>query len=163
MALDIAARPGPAAPPLLFRPLLPSDRPALAEHLLALLAADRAARWAGAVSDRFVREHCAALGIAGADTVATGVFGADGALLGEAIAARCGPDAVEIAVTVALAWRRRGLGSALVRAAWNAAREELGVRRALLVFDPEHLALAALARGLGATVDTLAGVAELEA
>ncbi len=135
-----------------LRRLMPSDRAGLVRHLQGLSGWDRVARWQGPMSDWAIEKEVAALDLsqASGSSLAVGAIGAGG-MLGAAIAVRTGPASVEIAVSVTAAWRRRGLGTALVWEAWEEAKRSLRIRNAVLHADTENIAMLRLLRRLGAT------------
>ena len=124
----------------------------LTAHLLSLDAADRSARFSGAVDDAGIRRYVAGIGAAGNVLV--------GALRGRrlvglahaAVYAVRGELAAEIGISVDAGARKRGLGRQLLRAALDAARR-LEVGRVHVVFASVNTAMAALARSLGARVE----------
>jgi RimJ/RimL family protein N-acetyltransferase len=141
-----------AGAPLLRR-MLPEDRGALAAHLLSLSPWDRVARWNGARSDAAIREECDALDLSpdSRRALTLGAVGPRG-VVGAAICIRLPGAAAELAVTIAEAWRCRGLGTALVRLAWSEAQAALGATRAILEVDAENIPMLRLRRRLAAEI-----------
>jgi ribosomal protein S18 acetylase RimI-like enzyme len=134
-----------------LRRLQPSDRGALVRHLQGLSGWDRVARWQAPRSDRAIEQEVAALDLGSTSTaaLAVGAIG-PGGIVGAAIAVRTGPAQSEIAVSVSAAWRRRGLGTALVWEAWEEAKRSLRCRQAVLFADSENVPMLRLLRRVSA-------------
>lgn len=136
-----------------LRRLGPGDGAALLAHLLALSEWDRVARWHGARGDAAIAEECAALELApGGRHLMLGGFTPDGALAGAALGVRLGAE-LEVAVTVAAAWRRRGLGTALVAALLRVAAQDRAARRAVFHLGPENVPMRRILLRLGGRID----------
>jgi hypothetical protein len=96
-----------------IRQLGANDLPAVERHLLALGPADRRARFLTYGPDKMIAAYVRR--IDPSSTVLVGAFDQSGRMVGLAEAHPAEPpDAVEIAVSIDLAFRRRGLGHGLV-------------------------------------------------
>lgn len=144
---------------LAIRRLGNADRGALADHLLALPAEDRQARFGAWLADAAVRAHCAGLALGG-DALGCGAF-AGARLVGAALAMPGPGGFAEIAVTVDAAWRRRRIAAMLVSEVCALAVRERGASRAVFLFSPANLPVIGLVRHLGGMPRRAEGMAEI--
>jgi ribosomal protein S18 acetylase RimI-like enzyme len=135
-----------------LRELGATDVPAIERHLLGLAPADRRARFLGDPGDAAVAVH--ARGLNPSAAILIGAFDANARLIGLAEVHPAGQHAVEVAVSIDLAFRRRGLGRSLVARALALAFAR-GARSAEFIFAPDNHALARLVRGLGCRTRSL--------
>ncbi len=140
---------------MLIRRLFPHELHRFAAHLKGLSADDRRFRFAHAtVSDASIDAYVA--GIAAGDVVLAGLVGDD---LAGAVHVALGASIAEIGVSVAAAYRGRGLGSDLFTRAVRWARNRGAVRLYTLCLG-DNLAMAALARRHGMDLQRESGTAE---
>ncbi len=146
-------------PWLLIRRLGQGDRAALAAHLIGLPKEDRRTRFGGNSGDEAIRRHCEALDLE--ETVCFAALDEAGDVIGAALGFTYGVGAghhhgfVEIAVSVAPEYRRRGLGADLVARVCGAVAMR-GADTAVFEFDPSNTAIRSLVRHLGGLVAPLA-------
>jgi ribosomal protein S18 acetylase RimI-like enzyme len=152
---DVASpRPFPS-PWLLVRRLGQDDRAALAAHLIGLPEEDRRTRFGGNLGDAAIRRHCDDLDLD--ETVCFAALDATGEVIGAALGFIYGVGAghhrpsVEIAVSVAPEYRRRGRGADLVARVCGAVAAS-GADAAVFEFDPSNIAIRSLVRHLGGRV-----------
>ncbi|QIT54357.1 GNAT family N-acetyltransferase [Aquisalimonas sp. 2447] len=147
-----------------IRRLWSGERTLWREHLLRLDAQARRDRFAGLVSDAFIRRYCDE-----ADPFTQELFGAfvDGELraVGEfALLDRDWPRRAELAFSVEGPWQNQGLGSTLFRRLLVHARN-LSVSRAFIISEPGNARMHRIARKHGMTLtldaDEIAGRLEL--
>lgn len=137
-----------------IRKLWVGDADRYRDHLLRLDTESRHSRFAGAVSDDFIRSY--ATGLFGADNVVHGFF-ADGILRGAAELRR-GPSVLtdvkseaEAAFTVEADWQSNGVGSALLERTLLAARNR-GVKRIKMACLRDNRRMQQLARKFAAEI-----------
>lgn len=133
-----------------------ADRGALAAHLLALSGEDRRLRFGGLSSDATLRDYVARI-----DFDRDGVFGvlADDLSLGGAVHVAVVDSAAEIGLSVLSPYRRRGIGTALLRRASDFARSHsIGILLARCL--AENAAMLHIARKSGMKIVTRRGAAE---
>ena len=124
------------------------------DHLLRLDAASRRNRFAGAVSDDFIRAYAA--GVFGPDNVVHGFF-ADGILRGAAELRRGGlflaaaRSEAEAAFSIETAWQSNGVGSALLERTLLAARNR-GIKRIKMACLRDNQRMQQLARKFAAEI-----------
>lgn len=136
----------------MYRPLGPNDAAAVVRHYLALCPRDRSLRFGVAQSDEAVIRYCAAIDWRRARLA--GYF-ARHRLRGliELSAPLCSDaHAREVAIIVAPAWRRRGVGRRLVRIAGEIARAE-ACERLLFCWDRGNAAFALFLASCGGAIE----------
>ncbi len=147
-----------------IRRLLWGERDLWREHLLRLGPQSRRNRFAGPVSDTFVRRYCD-----DASPLTRELYGAfvDGELraAGEfALFDRNWPRRAELAFSVEEPWQNQGLGSALFRRLLVHARNQ-SVRRVYIIAEPGNAPMHRIARkngmALSVDADEVAGRLEL--
>jgi ribosomal protein S18 acetylase RimI-like enzyme len=145
--LDVGAYAANGSAGLRLRPLGATDLAAVERHLLALAPADRRARFLGDPSDAVIAAH--ARGLDPSTPILIGAIDGSACLIGLAEAHLCDAQRiVEVAVSVDVAFRRRGVGRRLV-ARILALAFARGAESAEFVTAPDNHALACLVRGLG--------------
>jgi ribosomal protein S18 acetylase RimI-like enzyme len=153
------ALPLPLMPWLLIRRLGHDDRTALKEHFIGLPREDRRTRFGGNTSDEAIRRHCDDLNLD--ETVCFAAVDATGeiveAAFGFTYQAGVGHpfQLAEIALSVAPAHRRRGLGANLVARVCDTVATR-GAEAAVFEFDPSNAAIRGLIRHLGGRVTPFA-------
>ena len=135
------------------------DLPALERHLLELAPADRRARFLSTCADEMIAAYARRIDVSHA--ILVGAFDTVGRLVGVA-EAHSGDkvQAVEVAVSVDLAYRRQGLGCRLV-AHVLAAAFAAGAGLADFNFHPNNNAMVGLVLGLGGSIKTAQGYASI--
>jgi GNAT superfamily N-acetyltransferase len=140
------------APPYSLRPIGPGDRTALARFYASLSPESREARFHGAAPS--IGGDAAAF-FCGSDHVhregiVAEAIGSDGRLeiVGHLLLEPAGCGMVEMAIAVAEAWQRRGIGRAMLLAAIDWARHH-GVERLTASMRVTNLAVIGLVRSLG--------------
>jgi pimeloyl-ACP methyl ester carboxylesterase len=141
-----------AAQAVRLRPLGAGDLPDIEDHLLALDPIDRCRRFGSAMGDFAVAAYAR-----GIDPARAVLFGAvdepSGRILGLAEAQPgTAPGQVEVAVSVHVEHRCRGLGRSLTRAAVAAAFAR-GAEVAEFLFAADNRAITAIVRALGARIE----------
>ncbi|SEP09871.1 GNAT family N-acetyltransferase [Aquisalimonas asiatica] len=134
-----------------IRRLWASEHEDWCEHLLRLGPQDRRDRFAGVVSDAFIRSYCARV-----DPFSLTLFGAfvDGELraVGEfAMLSHDAPRRAELAFSVESGWQNRGLGTALFRRLVMHARNR-AVSRVYIVSEPGNRRMHRIARKFDMTL-----------
>jgi RimJ/RimL family protein N-acetyltransferase len=128
-------------------PLEATDLAAVERHLLALAPADRRARFLGDPSDAVIAAHARRLDPSGA--IIIGAIDSSARVIGLAEAYPTDTQrTVEVAVSVDVAFRRRGVGRCLVARVLALAFAR-GAESAEFVSAPDNHALARLVQGLG--------------
>jgi GNAT superfamily N-acetyltransferase len=144
---------------LLMRRLRTADLTKIEEHLLDLCRVDRATRFLGALSDEMISSYARHLDPSAA--IMVGVLAPSGRLLGFAEAEPSeATGTVEIAVTVAHDFRRKGLGRALVAQVVELSFIE-GARIAEFNFWPSNKAIVCLISSLGGRFGPFIGQASI--
>jgi hypothetical protein len=144
---------------LTLRRLRSEDRAQIEQHLLDLCRTDRAMRFLGAQNDEVVSSYAKYLNPSA--SIMVGALAPSGRLLGFAEAQPTeARGKVEIAVTVTHAWRRRGLGRALVARAIVLSFVD-GAHVAEFNFCPSNKAIICLVASLGGRFGPLSGTASI--
>ena len=150
---------GPGDEELALRGLRADDLAMIEEHLLDLCRTDRAMRFLGAQNDEAVSSYARHLDPSA--SIMVGAIAPSGRLLGFAEAQPTeARGKVEIAVTVAHAWRRRGLGRALVARVIVLSFAD-GAHIAEFNFCPSNKAIVCLVASLGGRFGPLLGTASI--
>jgi RimJ/RimL family protein N-acetyltransferase len=132
------------------------DRSAFAAHLLALSSEDRRLRFGRAMSDAALRSYVARIDF---DRDAVFGFVADEPSLGGAAHLAIVDGVAELGMSVLAAYRRRGVGSALLQRASDFARDHF-VRTLFLRCLTENAAMMHIARKSGMKIVTGGGAAD---
>jgi GNAT superfamily N-acetyltransferase len=144
------------SPEPLIRRLHRHDAPAIKAHLLALNTEDRGLRFFRASTDAQIRDYVARIDWGSSLLVGAiqsdRIVGIAEALFGRPTTHRASNDHAEIAVSIDLPLRRKGLGRHLVRQALAYA-EMLGARQTSLTFLRENRPIQRIIRALGGSVD----------
>ena len=138
------------------RRLHAADRGALAAHLLALSREDRRLRFGGPSSDDTLRDYVGRI-----DFDRDAVFGflADDLSLGGAAHVAVVDGVAELGLSVLAAYRRRGIGTALLQRASDFARNH-SIRTLLARCLAENAAMLHIARRSGMRIVSRRGAAE---
>ncbi|MDQ2805084.1 MAG: GNAT family N-acetyltransferase [Pseudomonadota bacterium] len=155
---DAGVVPWHPSPSRLIRCLGQGDSAALTAHLISLPPQDRRTRFGGNSGDEAIRRHCDDLNLE--ETICFAAFDEAGEVIGAALGFTCGKDGhhgrfVEVAVSVAPEYRRRGLGADLVSRVCGTVAAR-GAHAAVFEFDPSNAAIRGLVRHLGGRVAPLA-------
>ncbi|HUL93436.1 MAG TPA: GNAT family N-acetyltransferase [Burkholderiales bacterium] len=132
------------------------DRGALAVHLLALSREDRRLRFGGHLSDDTVRDYVARIDF---DRDAVFGFPADDPSLGGAAHLAIVDGVAELGLSVLAAYRRRGIGTALLQRASDFARSQ-SIRTLHARCLAENAAMMHIVRKSGMQIVTRRGAAE---
>jgi RimJ/RimL family protein N-acetyltransferase len=133
-----------------------ADRGALAAHLLALSREDRRLRFGGPSSDDTLRNYVGRIDF---DRDAVFGFAADDRSLGGAAHVAVVDGVAELGLSVLAAYRRRGIGTALLLRASDFARSQ-SVRTVLARCLAENAAMMHIARKSGMKIVIRRGTAE---
>jgi RimJ/RimL family protein N-acetyltransferase len=137
---------------VLIRQVRGTDAPLLADGFARLGAASRQMRFLGVKKDLSAAELRYFTDVDHHDHEALGALdraGGHGVGIARYIRDTGDPQAAEIAVTIVDDWQGRGLGTELLAALSDRARQE-GIRRFTALADPGNVAVAALLRNAGA-------------
>ena len=150
---------------VLIRQVRGTDAPLLADGFARLSAASRQMRFLGVKKDLSAAELRYFTDVDHHDHEALGALdraGGHGVGIARYIRDADDPQAAEIAVTIVDDWQGRGLGTELLAALSDRARQE-GIRRFTALADPGNVAVATLLRNAGARlVDRGRGTVEYE-